>query len=67
MAAAASGAEAINKGAEEEEERYGLTAMQEGMLFHSLLAPESTVYIVQKSYTLRGQLMSQRCSERGKR
>jgi hypothetical protein len=30
--------------------------MQEGMLFHSLLAPESSVYIVQKSYTLRGQL-----------
>jgi len=43
-------------GGAEEEERYGLTATQEGMLFHSLLAPESSVYIVQKSYTLRGQL-----------
>jgi non-ribosomal peptide synthase protein (TIGR01720 family) len=40
----------------EEQERYGLTPTQEGMLFHSLLAPQSSVYIVQKSYTLRGQL-----------
>ena len=35
---------------------YPLSPLQEGMLFHHLLAPEATAYFVQMSCTLRGDL-----------
>ncbi|MEL4898163.1 amino acid adenylation domain-containing protein [Crocosphaera sp. Alani8] len=37
---------------------YFLSPMQQGMLFHSLLAPESGAYIVQMTYQIRGALNS---------
>ncbi len=38
------------------EQIYSLSPMQEGLLFHSLLAPESGVYFEQFCFTLRGKL-----------
>jgi amino acid adenylation domain-containing protein len=38
------------------EEIYPLSPMQQGMLFHTLLAPDSGAYIVQMAYEIRGQL-----------
>src|SRR5215213_2623175 len=38
------------------EDLYPLSAVQHGMLFHSLLAPEVGLYFVQKCCTLRGEL-----------
>ena len=35
---------------------YPLTPMQQGMLFHSLLAPDSGIYVEQVSFTLKGNL-----------
>ncbi|NLG52156.1 MAG: AMP-binding protein, partial [Chloroflexi bacterium] len=35
---------------------YPLSPMQQGMLFHSLYAPDSGVYVEQTAYTLRGPL-----------
>jgi hypothetical protein len=35
---------------------YSLTPLQEGMLFYNLLDKESTSYIVQSVYTLRGEV-----------
>ncbi|WP_018410096.1 non-ribosomal peptide synthetase [Methyloversatilis thermotolerans] len=35
---------------------YPLSATQRGMLFHSLLQPDSGVYVVQLAFTLRGPL-----------
>ncbi len=37
------------------EDFYPLSPMQQGMLFHSMLAPESGVYVEQWSCTLTGQ------------
>ncbi len=38
------------------EDIYPLSPMQQGMLFHSLYAPESEVYVEQMSCTLKGRL-----------
>jgi len=38
------------------EDIYPLSPMQEGLLFHSLFAPASGVYVGQKSYELQGRL-----------
>jgi surfactin family lipopeptide synthetase C len=38
------------------EEIYPLSPMQQGMLFHTLLAPDSGAYVVQMAYEIRGQL-----------
>ena len=38
------------------EDIYALSPMQEGMLFHTLLAGEQTVYLDQKVFELQGDL-----------
>ena len=38
------------------EDIYPLSPMQQGMLFHSLYAPDSGVYFVQVNCTLTGSL-----------
>ena len=35
---------------------YPLTPMQEGMLFHALLEPDSAAYFEQLSWSVRGEL-----------
>ncbi len=35
---------------------YELTPLQQGILFHSLLSPESAVYNIQMNFTLEGEL-----------
>ena len=37
---------------------YPLSPMQQGMLFHSLLSPESGAYLVQITYEITGSLSS---------
>src|SRR5262249_18404606 len=37
-------------------EAYPLSSMQEGMLFHTVAAPDSGVYVAQLTYTLKGDL-----------
>jgi non-ribosomal peptide synthetase component F/2-polyprenyl-3-methyl-5-hydroxy-6-metoxy-1,4-benzoquinol methylase/aryl carrier-like protein len=44
------------KGDRRVEDAYPLSSMQEGMLFHSVSAPESGVYVAQLRYTLIGPL-----------
>ncbi|HKR12409.1 MAG TPA: amino acid adenylation domain-containing protein [Pyrinomonadaceae bacterium] len=38
------------------EARYPLSPLQQGMLFHSVYAPDSSIYIGQLSFTLEGKL-----------
>ena len=38
------------------EARYPLSPLQQGMLFHSVYAPDSTIYIGQLSFALEGEL-----------
>ncbi|HEX5889007.1 MAG TPA: amino acid adenylation domain-containing protein, partial [Pyrinomonadaceae bacterium] len=38
------------------EERYPLSPLQQGMLFHSVYAPDSSIYIGQLSFALEGDL-----------
>jgi len=44
------------KGGRHIEDYYPLSPMQEGMLFHSVYAPDSGVYVAQMRYTLAGNL-----------
>src|SRR5438552_73152 len=46
----------MNRRNNEIEDLYGLSPMQQGMLFHSLYAPEGGVYIVQVVCTVCGKL-----------
>src|SRR5215212_152247 len=46
----------MNRRNDELEDLYGLSPMQQGMLFHSLYAPKSGVYVVQIVCTVRGKL-----------
>ena len=41
---------------EQIEDIYPLAPMQQGILYHTLYAPESGVYLVQVVWTLRGDL-----------
>jgi surfactin family lipopeptide synthetase C len=38
------------------EDLYPLSPIQQGMLFHSIYEPESSVYFVQKVFTLKGEM-----------
>ncbi|MCC2442995.1 condensation domain-containing protein [Bacillus cereus] len=43
------------------EDLFGLTPMQEGMLYHYLMNPDSDLYFEQFSYTLKGKLDISAC------
>ena len=38
------------------EDLYDLSPMQQGMLFHTIYAPESGVYFEQSVFTIKGEL-----------
>ena len=42
--------------AENLEDLYQLSPMQQGMLFHSLYAPHGSVYFEQSLFTIKGEL-----------